>query len=223
LKTLLRVLRGLGGRWALAVAVSGGSAAAPVAHAFTVGINPGTRALFLQVGSGTMTGGTFDNNGTPGDNGFVNTASVTVPGAQLGSGIAQPMTTNSTVTASAWNGAVRCTSPATTGQIYVAGFFRRPGNGAGGADATMSVSTPPALINANGDTLAFSNVAWTSSGNGDPTPAIPGGAFTGGAQNLLSIGRNTWFESCLAFRYLNAQLVPAGMFTGRATFTLAAP
>ena len=35
--------------------------------------------------------------------------------------------------------------------------------------------------------------------------------------------RDNWFESCLAFRYLNTQLVPAGTFTGRATYTLTAP
>lgn len=209
------------GPWVLAALALGGAAMLPAAHGFTVDITPGPRALFLQVGTGTMTGGTFNNNGTPGDNGIVNTASVTVPGAQIGSGSAQAMTTNSTVTASAWNGAAFCTSPATTGQVYVGGFYRRPGNGGGGA--TLSVSTPAGLTNANGDTLAFSNVAWTSSGNGDSTPTIPNGSFTAGAQTLLAVTRNTWFESCLAFRYLNTQMVPAGTFTGRAIFTLAAP
>jgi hypothetical protein len=213
--------RGQRGLWLLAALVLAGPAMLPAAHGFTVDITPGPRALFLQVGLGTMTGGTFNNNGTPGDNGSVNTASVTVPGAQIGSGTAQAMTTNSTVTASAWNGAALCNSPATTGQVYVGGFYRRPGNG--GAGATLSVSTPAALINAKGDTLAFSNVAWTSSGNGDPTPTIPNGLFTAGTQTLLVVTRNTWFESCLAFRYLNPQLVPAGTFTGRAIFTLAAP
>jgi hypothetical protein len=209
------------GPWVLAALVLVGPAVLPAAHGFAVDITPGPRALFLQVGIGTMTGGTFNNNGTPGDNGNVNTASVTVPGAQIGSGTAQAMTTNSTVTASAWNGAPLCNSPATTGQVYVGGFYRRPGNG--GAAATLSVSTPAALISAKGDTLAFNNIAWTSSGNGDPTPTIPNGLFTAGTQTLLLVTRNTWFESCLAFRYLNTQLVPAGTFTGRATFTLAAP
>ena len=87
----------------------------------------------------------------------------------------------------------------------------------------LSVSTPANLTNAGGNTLPFSSIAWTSTGNGDTTPTIPGGAFTSGAQTLLSVTRNTWFESCLAFRYLNTQVVPAGTFTGRATFTLTAP
>ncbi|VTU20863.1 hypothetical protein H4CHR_00671 [Variovorax sp. PBS-H4] len=193
------------------------------AHGYTVDITPGAQALFLQVGAGTMTGGNFNNGGTPGNNTTVNTASVTVPSGQIGSGAAQNMTTDNTVTASAWDGRAFCTSPATTGQVYVGGFYRRPGNGSGGSDATLSVSTPAALINASGATLAFNNIAWTSSGNGDATPSLPSGAFTGGAQTLLTVTRNTWFESCLAFRYLNTALVPAGTFTGRATFTLSAP
>jgi hypothetical protein len=197
------------------------AACLPAAHGFTVGITAGTRALFLQVGAGTMTGGTFNNNATPGNNSTVNTASVTVPSAQLGSGTAQAMTTSSTVTASPWDGFAFCSSPATTGQVYVGGFYRVPGTT--GAAATLSVSTPASLANANGDTLVFSSIAWTSSGNGDATPTIPSGAFTGGAQTLLSVTRNTWFESCLAFRYLNTQMVPAGTFNGVATFTLSTP
>lgn len=197
------------------------AAGLPAAHGYTVGIRPSTRALFLQVGVGTMTGGYFSDGGTPGNNSTVNTASVTVPSAQLGSGTAQAMTTNSTVTASPWEGYAFCNSPATTGQVYVGGFYRVPGNS--GAAATLSVSTPVSLVNANGDTIPFSSIAWTSSGNGDPTPTIASGAFTGGTQTLLSVTRNNWFESCLAFRYLNTQLVPAGTFTGRATFTLTSP
>ncbi|WP_076999632.1 hypothetical protein [Variovorax sp. KK3] len=197
------------------------AAGLPAAQAYTVGITPGQRALFLQVGTGTMSGGYFSAGGTPGNNSTVNTASVTVPSAQLGSGTAQAMTTNSTVTSSPFEGYGFCNSPATTGQIYVGGFYRVPGST--GAAATLSVTTPANLVNANGDTVAFSTIAWTSSGNGDSSPTIPSGSFTGGSQGLLSVTRNTWFESCLAFRYLNTQIVPAGTFTGRATFTLTAP
>jgi hypothetical protein len=191
----------------------------PSAYGFTVGITPGQRALFLQVGVGTMSGGYFNNGGTPGDNSTVNTASVTVPVAQLGSGAAQPMTTDSAVTASPWDGNAFCTSPATTGQVYVGGFFRRPGQGAGGNEAMLTVTTPANLINGNGDTIPFSRIAWS-----DATATIPPGTFvSGGAQNLLTVSRNTWFESCLAFSYLNTEVVPAGTFTGRAIFTLTAP
>jgi len=193
----------------------------PAAHGYTVGITAGTRALFLQVGAGTMSGTTFNSGGTPGNNTAVNTASVTVPSAQLGSGTAQAMTTSSAVTSSPWDGFAFCTSPATTGQVYVGGFYRVPG--LTGNAATLSVTTPISLTNGNGDTIPFASIAWTSSGNSDATPTIPSGAFTGGAQTLLSVTRNTWFESCMAFRYLNTQLVPAGTFTGRAVFTLTTP
>jgi hypothetical protein len=207
----------------LGLAVSCG-AWLPSAHGFTVGITAGQRALFLQVGVGTMSGGYFNNGGTPGDNATVNTASVTVPVAQLGSGAPQLMTTDSTVTASPWEGAAFCNSPATTGQVYVGGFFRRPGQGAGGNEAILTVTTPAALTSGNGDTIPFSRIAWTSSGNGDTTATIASGTFVGGStQNLLTVSRNTWFESCLAFSYLNTEIVPAGTFTGRATFTLTAP
>lgn len=191
------------------------------AHAYTVGITAGTRALFLQVGVGTMTGGSFNAGGVPGNNTTVNNVSVTVPGAQLGSGVAQPMTTNSPVTASPWDNFAFCTSPATTGQVYVGGFYRVPGST--GAAATLTVRTPPNLINGNGDTIPFNRIAWTSSGNSDSTPTIPSGAFTGSTQTLLSVARNTWFESCLAFSYLNTLTPAAGTFTGSATFTLTAP
>ena len=209
------------GRCRLGLALALGLAGLPAAHGYTVGITPGTRALFLQVGAGTMTGGTFNSNGTPGNNSTVNSASVTVPSGQLGNGTAQAMTTNSTVTTSAWDGSAFCSSPAATGQVYVGGFYRVPGNT--GTFATLTVSTPASLVNATGDSLPFSSIAWTSSGNNDPTPTIPSGSFTGASQTLLSVARNTWFESCLAFRYLNTQLVPAGTFTGRATFTLTTP
>ncbi len=194
--------------------------AAP-AHGFTVGITSGPRALYLQVGVGTMTGGTFNSGGAPGNNPTVNSASVSVPAAQLGSGTAQQMTTNSNVTTSSWDGFAFCNTPATTGQVYVAGFYRTPNTS--GAAASLTVSTPANLTNANGDTMAFNRVAWASSGNGDTVSTIPAGTFTGGTQNLLSVANNSWFESCLAFRYLNTQLVAAGTFRGTATYTLTTP
>ncbi|MBU1359281.1 MAG: hypothetical protein KKC79_06885 [Gammaproteobacteria bacterium] len=197
-----------------------GSLVLPSAQAFTTPISPGTRAVYLQVGVGRMTGGNFNSGGTPGNNTIVNSASVSVPVAALGNGTAQPMTTNSTVTASAFDGFQFCNSPATTGQVYVGGFYRTPGTGAA---SSLTVTTTTNLTNAAGDTIPFNRIAWTSSGNGDPTGTIPSGAFTGGTQTLLSVGQNFWFESCLAFRYLNTQLVPGGTFTGRATYTLSAP
>lgn len=193
----------------------------PAARSFVVGITPGTRALFLQVGVGTMSGGMFNQGGVPGNNTVVNTASVTIPAAQIGSGTAQAMTTNSTVTASPFDGFAFCSTPATTGQVYVGGFYRIPGST--GSGASLTVTTPTNLTNSTGATIPFNRVAWTSSGNQDTVATIASGAFTGGTQTLLSVATNNWFESCLAFRYLNTTVVPAGTFNGRATYTLSAP
>lgn len=195
------------------------TALAPAAHAFLVAINPGPRAIFLQVGTGTITGGSFVAGGTPQDNATVNRVSVAVPAAALGTG-SQAMTSDSAVANSPYDGFAFCAPPA---QVYVGGFFRRPGGGGGGASATLSVTTPPTLVNATADSIAFTTISWVSGGAGDATPTIPSGTFAGATQALLSIARNSWFESCLAFRYANAQPVAAGTFNGRATYTLTAP
>ena len=195
---------------------------APV-QAYVTVITPGTRALFLQVGTGTMIGANFSSGGIPGNNTTINEVTVTVPTASVGSGAPFAMSTNSTVTNSPLDSFAFCTSPATTGQVYVGGFYRVPGTT--GNQAVLSVTAPPNLTNANGDTLSFSTIAWTSTGNSDATPTIPSDSFngTGAAKTLLAVTRNTWFESCLAFRYLNTQLVPGGTYSGRAVYTLSAP
>ena len=99
--------------------------------------------------------------------------------------------------------------------------------GAQGNNATVnSVSvtvSPASLSNSAGDTIAFSSISWVSGGIGDSAATVPSGTFAGGTRTLYSVGRNTWFESCLAFRYANAALVPSGTFTGRVTYTLTAP
>ncbi len=190
---------------------------APASHAYVVTITAGTKSLYLQVGVGTISGGTFSAGGTPANNGTINSVSVTVPVANLGAGT-RAMTTDSTVTASAYDGFAFCAVPA---QVYVGGFFRTPG---ASANATLTVTAPNNLVNIAGDTIPFSTVSWISGGTGDATPTIPSGTFVGGAaQTLLSVTRNTWFESCLQFNYANTQLVPAGTFKGRVSYTLTAP
>lgn len=190
---------------------------APVpAHAFVVAISAAPRSLFLQVGTGTMTGGDFNSGGTPGNNAAINSVSVTVPPASVGSG-AQNMTTDSTVSNSPYNSSAFCAIPA---EVYVGGFYRRPGTG---GNATLSVTSPASLANGAGDTIAFTTISWISGGIGDSPATIPSGTFTGATQTLYSAARNTWFESCLGFRYGNTALVPSGTFTGRVTYTLTAP
>jgi hypothetical protein len=185
------------------------------ASAFLVAITPGTRAIYLQVGSGTFTG-TYNAGGTPGNNGTINKVSVTVPAASLGTG-SRAMTSDSTVSNSPYDNFAFCTAPA---QVYIGGFYRLPG---GGGTATLSVTTPATLSNATANTIAFSSISWVSSGNSDPVATIPSGTFAGAAQTLLSVAPNFWFESCMAFSYANAQTVAAGTFSGRATYTLTAP
>jgi hypothetical protein len=186
-------------------------------QAFSVSITPGTRSLFLQVGSGTMTGGNFNAGGTPGNNATINLVSVTVPAASLGAG-SLAMTSDSTVATSRYDGRAFCTIPA---QVYVGGFYRAPGSA---SNATLSATAPASLTSTSGSTIPFSTVSWVSAGTSDAAPTISNGTFVGGAsQTLLSIARNTWFESCLQFSYANAQFVGSGSFTGRVSYTLTAP
>jgi hypothetical protein len=186
-------------------------------QAFVVAITPGPKALFLQVGAGTMAGGNYNGLGTPGNNGTINRVSLTVPAANIGTG-SRVMTTDSTVTDSPYNGFARCNKPT---QVYVGGFYRTsgaPGN------ATLTVTTPLSLNNSLGGTMAFSAISWVSGGNQNPSPGIPSGTFAGGTtQTLASVGLNTYFEDCLQFFYANTQLLPYGAYTGQAVYTLTSP
>jgi hypothetical protein len=203
---------------AIAAALALCALACGTASAFVVNINPGSRAIYLQVGNGSFTG-TYSGGGTPGNNATVNQVSVTVPAAALGSGTAQQMSSNSTQSASFYDNFAFCNPPV---QVYIGGFFRLPGNS---GTATLSVTTSAAnLVNATGDTIPFSQISWTSSGNSDAgAEPILGGTFTGGTQTLASFPVNTWRESCHTFSYANAASVAAGTYTGRATYTLSAP
>lgn len=191
----------------------------PAANAYLVAITPGTRTIYLQVGAGTITGGggRFTSGGSPRDNATVNSVSVTVPAAALGTG-SLAMTSNSTVANSPYDGFAFCSPP---GQVYVGGFYRIPGST---GTASLTVTTPANLLNATADQIPFSTITWTSGGIGDATATIPAGQFGGvPAQPLLNIPANRWFESCLTFRFSNAQGYAAGTFNGRATYTLTAP
>ena len=192
--------------------------AVPASHAYVVTITAGVKSIYLQVGAGTITGGTFSAGGIPGNNATINLVSVTVPAASVGTGTVA-MTTDSTVTASAYDGRAYCNVPS---QVYIGGFSRTPGSS---ANATLTVTSPVALVNAGGDTIPFNTVSWISGGNSEAVgTTIASGSFVGGAtQTLLSVTRNTWFESCLQFNYANSQFVAAGTFTGRVSYTLTVP
>ncbi len=75
-----------------------------------------------------------------------------------------------------------CSVPA--GQLYIGGFFRTAGRDDAAAQVTATV--PAALTNATGDTIPFSKIQWTSSGNAaiPATEPFPAGTFVnGGVQN----------------------------------------
>lgn len=191
--------------------------------AFTVSLTPrGPRTIFLQIGTGSFTGGNYQSNGSPATNTTVNVVSVTVPVAQIGNGAAQTMTTNSSASASFYDGFAFCNLP---NQLYVGGFYRSTTATAGSPTATLQASVPASLVNAGGNTIPFSQIRWTSAGNGDTgAQPFPAGTFiNGGTQTIGTIARNQWAESCHTFSYLNTATVAAGTYTGRVTYTLSAP
>lgn len=192
------------------------------AHAFTVAINPGPRAVYLRVGTGAYTGTPYVSNpNTLRNSSTINLVSVTVPANQVGNGTDLVMSVDggSGQFISHYDNFQFCNAPS---EVYIGGFFRRPGNGNG--SATLTVTTPATLVNADGDLLPISQLSWTTSGNGDSGPQpIPAGTFSGGTQTLATFVRNTWNESCMTFRYGNDQAVAAGTYTARATYTLTVP
>ena len=190
-------------------------AGAVQAYVFT--LSPAPRALYLAVGTATLSGGPLLSGGTPANNPTVNMVSVSVPVGALGNGPVA-MTTNNPTANSLLDNFSFCSVPA---EMYIGGFFRAPGST--GASATLTVTAPASLTQPTA-TLPMSSISWVSGGIGDATPTIPSGSFIGGAsQSLLLVNANTWFESCLRFSYGNASVVPAGSYTARVVYTLTAP
>lgn len=191
--------------------------------AYTVGINGGSRMVYLRVGTGGMSGGTYNGGGTPTNDTTINNVTVNVPAAAIGNGIDQTMTGDGN-TRSQLDNFQFCDA----GEIYIGAFFRHPSNGSGGGGpnntATVIATYPPNLTNAAGDTIPMSQISWTSSGNGDTGgQPFPSGSFTGSGQTVASFVRNQWSESCYQFRYGNDQLVNAGNYINQVTYTITAP
>lgn len=206
-------------RRALVGAVLFGTASG-CAAAYTVNLTAAApQTVYLQVGVGSFTNN-YIAGGQPGNNTTINSVATTVAAAVVGNGTAQALTTNSTATQSYWDGYTYCSVP---GQVYIGGFYRTTGGTTTAALVTASV--PAALINATGDTIPFSKIRWTSSGNGDTgAEPFPAGTFVnGGVQNVGSMSSNTWNESCWTFSYLNNNVPAAGTFTGVVRYTLSSP
>lgn len=143
----------------------------------------------------------------------------------VGNGTAQAMTTNSTAAQSYWDGYTFCTVPA---QLYIGGFFRT--TGATTAAAQVTATVPAALTDTTGDSIPFSQISWTSGGNGDTTAngflpeVFPAGKFvSGGVQTVGSMASNTWNESCWTFSYANTVVAAGGTYTGAVLYTMTAP
>ena len=183
------------------------------------------KAVYLQIGVGSLTGASnYSNGGVPGNTATVNKASVTVPAAALGNSTAQAMTTDSGVSQSSYDGYTYCTAGT---QLYIGAFYRNPA--ATGA-AVLTATVPATLSNGAGNTLPFAQISWTSAGNGDTAAngflpeVFPGGTFVnGGLQNLGSVPVNRWAESCWTFSYGNTLIPAVGTYTGRVLYTLTTP
>jgi hypothetical protein len=196
------------------------AAACGSAWGFTATLNPASpQTIYLQVGVGSFTND-YINGGQPEKNTTVNTVSVSVAAAALGNGTAQAMTTNLASGVSPWDGYAYCNVP---GQLYVGGFFRT--TGATTAPAQVTATVPAALTDATGDSLPFSKISWTSSGNGDTgTEIFPGGTFvSGGTQTVGTMSSNTWNESCWTFSLANKGMIAAGTYAGTVVYTMTAP
>ena len=207
--------------------------ALPDAGAFTATLTRNAPTIiYLQVGVGaftpagsTYTGANGTTVGTPAANPTINKVTGTLTSAVVGNGTPQPMTTDSTAANSFYDNFAFCSVPT---QLYIGGFYRTAANGKGSVNVTATV--PASLTDAAGDTLPFSQISWTSGGNGDTTgngflpEVFPSGTFIGGSvQTVGTIGQNEWAESCWTFSYQNTVTPAAGTYTGRVLFTVTLP
>ena len=191
--------------WMLALLAS-----CPVAQAWELAVTPGARTVYLAVGNATANA----------DNATINLVTTTLLAADVGSGVAKLMTSNSTQANSPFDGFTVCVPGA--GEVYVGGFFRLPA--ASATTAVLQVTTPAGLTS-GANTIAFSQISWTSTSIGNAGAAdIPAGSFiSGGTRFLRNFAANSYVENCHAFSYANATPVAAGTYAGRATYTLTAP
>lgn len=205
---------------ALGAAVVSGATFITGARAYTLTLTPvSPKTIYLQVGVGSFTGN-YNAGGQPGNNTTVNNVSVTLAASAVGNGTPQAMNTDSTAAKSFLDGYAFCNVP---GQLYIGGFYRTAGGTTTAAQVTATV--PAALTNAAGNSIPFSKIQWTSSGNGDSgAEPFPAGTFiNGGVQNVGAMASNTWNESCWTFSYLNDAVPPAGTFTGVVRYTMSSP
>ena len=176
-------------------------------EAWVLTVTPGARTVYLGVGNST----------TNAANATINLVSVTVPSSVVGTGASQAMTSDSTQATSPFDGFTVCVPP---NQVYVGGYFREPSTTAN--VAALQVNTPATLSN-GAETIPFSQISWTSTALGNPAADIPAGTFNGATLFLRNFASNTYVENCHTFSYANTNVVAAGVYNGRATYTLTSP
>lgn len=179
------------------------------AHAWNLSIASASRRVFLHVGNGSANA----------DNGTVNTVSASLSGAELIGGTAKAMTSDSTQSSSLYDGFTTCPNPTT--QVMVGASYRRNNANNGPASATLTVTSPANLTNANGDTIPFSEISWTVAAPGSSQPnVIAAGTFNGGTTTLATVSANRYIENCHTFTFANTAVRAAGTYTGQVTYTL---
>lgn len=184
----------------------------PSAQAWTLTIAAAPRRVFLQVGNGQLNT----------NNAQINRVSVTVPATQLGTGLAQTMSSDSTQARSPYDNYLVCSPPQ---QVYVGGSYQRSSPANGPASALLQVTSQPNLTSTTGDVIPFSQIGWAVATLGpDTTPnVIPPGSFNGGTQMLANVQANRFIENCHTFSYANTALRAAGTYNGVVTYTLTTP
>ena len=167
----------------------------------------------MMVGNGAAA--LWQNNAT------INTVSLAVPAAQLGTGTPLAMTSNSTQTTSPYDNFTVCSPPA---QVYVGAAYQRR-NTTQPANAVLQVTSPANLTSIAGDSIPITEISWTVSAlGGDPNPtAIPAGTFSGGTQFLTNVAQGTLRENCHTFRFANTAIRASGTYNGRVTYTISVP
>lgn len=191
------------------------------AHAWSLSVTAGPRRLFLHVGNGAVSGSSGTLNGAAGRSGPINTVSVAPTVAQLLSGAALAMTSDSTQNISLYgDGNNTCPTPAS--QLMIGAGFRRD---SGPNSATLTVTSPTNLTDlATGEVIPINQISWTTSApNGGIANIIPAGTFNGGTQTLTSVPGNRYIENCHTFSYANSTVRAAGNYTGTVTYTLSSP
>lgn len=185
---------------------------APSALSWSLTLQQASRRVYLHVGNGVVAG----NSGT------INLVSVTVPANQVGNGVAQAMTSNSTQSNSLQgDNYLTCPTPST--QLLIGASYQRNNTGSP-ASGTLSVTAPATLVNATGNTIPIGEISWTVSAPNSTVPnVIPAGTFSGTTQFLATVPANTYIENCHSFRFANSSVRAAGTYNARVTYTMTSP